>query len=74
MFHFSPLSPHFFNNLLKRKKLGENEIIGVNQEEKEASFNVFFVVFVYCKMNVHFNTRIFLWYFVVIVYWTTNTL
>jgi len=69
-----PLSPHFLNNLLKRKNLWENEIIRVNQEEKEVFFNVFFVAFDYCKMNVHFNTRIFLWFFVVIVYWRMNKL
>jgi len=61
--------------LLKRKKLGENEIIGVNQEEQEFFFLMFFfVVFVYCKMNVHFTIRIFMWFFVVIVYWKMNTL
>jgi hypothetical protein len=64
MFHLSPLSPHFKTIFFFIKKLGENEIIGVNQEEKEVFFNVFFFgVFSYCKMNVHFNTRIFFWFF-----------
>ncbi len=69
-----PLSPHFLNNLLKRKNLGENEIIRLNQEEKEVVLMFFLLCLFIARCMCTLTQEFFCGFFVVIVYWKTNTL